>query len=138
MNINMRHGLKVTLTGNECLTIKKKIKMKKIYSLMVAVIAVVSCNKELINNDIQGEGSGITFKAIAEASTKTILGKGGAVTWNTGDKISVNGTEFITEETTIILETDDEKRVLEQIKDLKFILVSVPKKNYIITQLHCQ
>ena len=91
--------MKVISIGNECLTIKKKIKMKRIYSLMVAVIALVSCNKELTNNEIQGEGSGITFKAIAEASTKTVLGENGAVTWKAGDKISVNGTEFTTEGT---------------------------------------
>ena len=92
--------MKVTLTGNECLTIKTKIEMKRIYSLMVAVIAVfalVSCNKELINNDSQDGFSGITFKAIAEASTKTTLGANGAVTWNAGDMISVNGTTFTTE-----------------------------------------
>ena len=98
----MNHGMKQTLTGNECLTIKTKIEMKRIYSLMVAVIAVfalVSCNKELINNDSQDGFSGITFKAIAEASTKTTLGANGAVTWKTGDMISVNGTTFTTEGT---------------------------------------
>ena len=45
----------------------------------------------------------------------------------------MQNSEFITEETTIILETDDEKRVLEQIKDLKFEIID--KRKYGIAHI---
>jgi len=45
----------------------------------------------------------------------------------------MQNSEFITEETKIILETDDEKRVLEQIKDLKFEITD--KRKYGIAHI---
>ena len=45
----------------------------------------------------------------------------------------MQNSEFITEETKIILETDDEKRVLEQIKDLKFEIID--KRKYGIAHI---
>ena len=45
----------------------------------------------------------------------------------------IQNSEFITEETKIILETDDEKRVLEQIKDLKFEIID--KRKYGIAHI---
>lgn len=94
------------LIGNECLTIMTKINMKKIYSLMVALIAVsaiVSCNKELANGENLGVFSEITFTAVSEVETKTSLGEKDnnnvrPVTWNSGDEITVNGTVFKTAE----------------------------------------
>ncbi len=78
----------------------------------VALMAMVSCNKEEIgNNGVEGgQVSDIVFSAELEqpdggaavapaaAQTKTSLGEavGGVrpVTWNAGDKIKVNGVEF--------------------------------------------
>ena len=45
----------------------------------------------------------------------------------------MQNSEFIVEETKIILETDDEKRVLEQIKDLKFEIID--KRKYGIAHI---
>ena len=45
----------------------------------------------------------------------------------------MQNSKFITEETKIILETDDEKRVLEQIKDLKFEIID--KRKYGIAHI---
>lgn len=94
------------LIGNGCLTIMTKINMRKIYSLMVALIAVstiVSCNKELVNGEDLGVFSEITFTAVSEVETKTSLGEKDnnnvrPVTWNSGDEITVNGTVFKTAE----------------------------------------
>ena len=82
-----------------------KINMRKIYSLMVALIAVsaiVSCNKELVNGEDLGVFSEITFTAVSEVATKTAIGdkdenKARPVTWDPNDKITVNGVEFFTE-----------------------------------------
>ena len=93
------------LIGNGCLTIMTKINMRKIYSLMVALIAVsaiVSCNKELVNDEDLGVFSEITFTAVSEVATKTAIGdkdenNARPVTWISNDKITVNGVEFYTE-----------------------------------------
>ena len=45
----------------------------------------------------------------------------------------MQNSKFITNETTIILETDDEKRVIEQIKDLKFEIID--KRKYGIAHI---
>ena len=78
----------------------------------VALMAMVSCNKEEIgNNGVEGgQASDIVFSAELEqpdggaavapaaAQTKTSLGEAVGnvhpVTWNAGDKIKVNGVEF--------------------------------------------
>ena len=62
----------------------------------VALMALVSCNKE----ELQNNTNGVVFTAEFEqdASTKTTLGdkgeKGRKALWVEGDKISINGTEF--------------------------------------------
>ena len=45
----------------------------------------------------------------------------------------IENSEFITDKTKIILETDDEQRVLEQIKDLKFEIID--KRKYGIAHI---
>lgn len=92
------------LIGNECLTIMTKIKMRKIYTVMVALIAVssfVSCNKELVNSEDLGVFSEITFTAVSEVATKTSIGDKGEnnvrpVTWDANDEIIINGIVFKT------------------------------------------
>ena len=78
----------------------------------VALIATVSCNKELENNDVQGAASEVVFVAELEqpngdateapapaaVQTKTALGTTAngvtAVNWAKDDKIKINGVEF--------------------------------------------
>ena len=75
--------------------------MKKIYSFIVAAIAVlvsVSCSTQLAPDMTTGKYSDIIFTAYSELSTKTVLGNSNngirPVTWNGDEKITVNGTEF--------------------------------------------
>jgi len=68
----------------------------------VALMAMVSCNKEEINGLQGGEPSSITFTAESDA-TKTSLGEADAegvkaVNWVSGDQITVNGVLFSTED----------------------------------------
>ena len=66
----------------------------------VALVAMVSCNKEEINNGNEGQASDIVFVAEfdQDAQTKTALGEAvdgvRQATWVEGDKISINGVEF--------------------------------------------
>ena len=69
----------------------------------VALMALVSCNKEEINTPVlpqEGEASDIVFVAEfdQEAQTKTALGEvvegKRQATWVAGDEISINGTTF--------------------------------------------
>ena len=66
----------------------------------VALMAMVSCNKEEVNSGIEGQASDIVFVAgfDQDAQTKTALGEAvdgfRQATWVEGDKISINGVEF--------------------------------------------
>ena len=66
----------------------------------VALMALVSCNKEEINNGVQEPASDIVFVAEfeQEADTKIALGEKGdgvrKTTWVAGDQIKINGTVF--------------------------------------------
>ena len=95
----------MNLIGNS-LTIKTKKEMKKNLFMVAAVaIAMVSCNKEDINTPAlpqEGEVSDIVFVA-ESVQTKTAIGEADAdgnraVTWETGDAISINGVEFATQD----------------------------------------
>ena len=109
----MKVGEKKLQIGNRCLTIKtKKIMKKNLFMVAaVALIATVSCNKELENNSVQGPASDVVFVAELEqpgddvevaapaaAQTKTALGSTTngvtAVNWVKDDKIKINGVEF--------------------------------------------
>lgn len=75
--------------------------MKKILFMVATVaLAMVSCNKEEINNDVQKQASDIVFVAEfdQDAQTKTALGDvvegKRQATWVAGDEISINGTTF--------------------------------------------
>ncbi len=105
---SLKDGKKTILIGNRCLTIKTKKEMKKNLFMVaaVALMALVSCNKEEINNneiinDEQIETpSDIVFVAEFDngSETKTALGEvvDGVrqATWVKGDAISINGTTF--------------------------------------------
>ena len=96
------------LIGNRCLTIKTKKEMKKNLFMVaaVALMALVSCNKEEINNneiinDEQIETpSDIVFVAEFDQEADTKIALGDVVdgvrktTWEAKDKISINGVEF--------------------------------------------
>ena len=89
------------LIGNRCLTIKTKKEMKKNLFMVaaVALMALVSCNKEEINNGVQeAPVSDIVFEA-ETPMTKTTIGEADEngvrpVSWVVGDKITINGSEF--------------------------------------------
>lgn len=75
--------------------------MKKILFMVATVaLAMVSCNKEEINNGAQDQASDIVFVAEfgQEEQTKTALGDvvdgKRQATWVAGDEISINGTTF--------------------------------------------
>ena len=90
----------MTSIGNS-LTIKTKKEMKKNLFMVaaVALMALVSCNKEEINNGVQeAPVSDIVFEA-ETPMTKTTIGEADAngfrpVSWVVGDKITINGSEF--------------------------------------------
>ena len=99
-------GPKKTLFGNRCLTIKMKKEMKKNLFMVaaVALMALVSCNKEEANNGAQEPASDIVFVAEFEKDADTKIALGELVdgvrktTWVAGDKIKINGTEFSAKE----------------------------------------
>ena len=86
----------MTSIGNS-LTIKTKKEMKKNLFMVaaVALMALVSCNKEEINNGVQeAPVSDIVFEA-ETPMTKTTIGEADAngfrpVSWVVGDKITIN------------------------------------------------
>ena len=98
--------MKKILIGNRCLTIKTKKEMKKNLFMVaaVALMALVSCNKEEINNGVQEPASDIVFVAEFEQEADTKIALGDLVdgvrktTWVSGDKIKINGTEFTAKE----------------------------------------
>ena len=106
--VSLKAGKKTILIGNRCLTIKTKKEMKKNLFMVaaVALMALVSCNKEEINNneiinDEQIETpSDIVFVAEFDQEPDTKIALGEKVdgvrktTWEANDKISINGVEF--------------------------------------------
>ena len=98
---SFRAGKKASSIGNS-LTIKTKKEMKKNLFMVaaVALMALVSCNKEEINNGVQEPASDIVFVAEfeQEADTKIALGEKvdgvRKTTWVAGDQIKINGTVF--------------------------------------------
>ena len=100
----MKDGvLMMTFGANRCLTIKTKNEMKKNLFMVaaVALMALVSCNKEEINNggvDVapqpQGPSVLVEFTAsLGDEDTKTTLNEGKTL-WLESDKISINGQVF--------------------------------------------
>ena len=82
---------------------KKEMKKNLFMVAAVALMALVSCNKEEINNGVQEVASDIVFvgefdQDDQDADTKIALGelvdKVRKTTWVTGDQIKINGTEF--------------------------------------------
>ena len=98
--VSLRAGKKASSIGNS-LTIKTKKEMKKNLFMVaaVALMALVSCNKEEINNGVQEVPvSDIVFEA-ETPMTKTGIGEADAsglhpVSWVVGDRITINGSEF--------------------------------------------
>ena len=98
----------MTFGANRCLTIKTKKEMKKNLFMVaaVALMALVSCNKEEITNieNIAGDQietpSDIVFVAEFDQEPDTKIALGDLVdgvrktTWEAGDMIKINGTEF--------------------------------------------
>lgn len=109
---SLKAGKKASLIGNRCLTIKTKKEMKKNLFMVaaVALMALVSCNKEEINNneiinDEQIETpSDIVFVAEFDQEPDTKIALGNLVdgvrktTWVAGDEIKINGTVFSAKE----------------------------------------
>ena len=100
----MKVGMKMIWIGNRCLTIKTKKEMKKNLFMVaaVALMALVSCNKEEINNGVQEVPvSDIVFEA-ETPQTKTTLGEAvdgvRPVSWVVGDAITINGSTFTAKE----------------------------------------
>lgn len=89
----------MTFGANRCLTIKTKKEMKKNLFMVaaVALMAMVSCNKEEVNNggEVSYEPSVIVeFTAsLGGESTKTTLSEGKTL-WVETDEISINGEVF--------------------------------------------
>ena len=99
---SLKSGKKKLSSGNRCLTIKTKKEMKKNLFMVaaVALMALVSCNKEEINNGVQEPASDIVFVAEFEQEADTKIALGDLVdgvrktTWVAGDQIKINGTVF--------------------------------------------
>ena len=98
----------MTFGANRCLTIKTKNKMKKNLFMVaaVALMALVSCNKEEINNGVvdpqepQTPSVTVEFTAsLGEEETKTTLDFENKKTlWVETDEISINGQKFTIKE----------------------------------------
>ena len=90
----------MTFGANRCLTIKTKKEMKKNLFMVaaVALMALVSCNKEGINNDGVDQSNQpsviVEFTAsLAVDATRTTLSEGKTL-WLESDEISINGEIF--------------------------------------------
>ncbi len=92
----------MTFGANRCRTIKTKKEMKKNLFVVaaVALMALVSCNKEEINNGAAEQPQSqepsvlVEFTAsLGEESTKTTLSEGKTL-WLESDEISINGEVF--------------------------------------------
>ena len=88
-------------SGNRCLTIKTKKEMKKNLFMVaaVALVALVSCNKETDSPVQPAPVSDIKFEAeFVNEQTKTSIGDAEngyrTVTWELGDLVHINGTLF--------------------------------------------
>ncbi len=99
--VALKIGVKKTF-GNRCITIKTKKGMKKNLFMVaaVALMALVSCNKEEINNNVveqpQEPSYYVEFVAsIAEdADTKAFDAATPKTYWVEGEAISINGKKF--------------------------------------------
>ena len=99
--VALKIGVKKTF-GNRCITIKTKKEMKKNLFMVaaVALMALVSCNKEEINNNVveqpQEPSYYVEFVAsIAEdADTKAFDPATPKTYWVEGEAISINGKKF--------------------------------------------
>ena len=99
--VALKSGVKKTF-GNRCITIKTKKEMKKNLFMVaaVALMALVSCNKEEINNNVveqpQEPSYYVEFVAsIAEdADTKAFDAATPKTYWVEGEAISINGKKF--------------------------------------------
>jgi hypothetical protein len=73
----LKNGRKTNCLGNRCLTINELKKMRKIYSFMVAAVAIfaaVSCNKELPQGNELPVGETVVYTASVDgADTKAVL-----------------------------------------------------------------
>ena len=93
----------MTFGANRCITIKTKKEMKKNLFMVaaVALMAMVSCNKEEINNggaDVQAQEPSVLVEftaSLGEDATKTTLDAANKKTlWVKTDEISINGEVF--------------------------------------------
>ena len=110
----------MTFGANRCLTIKPTKEMKKNLFMVaaVALMAMVSCNKEDINNggvDVTPEPTvTVEFEAGFAVETKTALDAEGTKTvWTAEDRISINGQEFKVSEI-----KEDGKAIFVNVADL--------------------
>ena len=89
--------------GNRCLTIKTKKEMKKNLFMVaaVALMALVSCNKEVTTSEeIAPVGETVTFEASVDGAETKVALNGKMSNWENGDKITIHngdgGYEFAT------------------------------------------
>ena len=85
-------------SGNRCLTINESRTMKKIYSFMVAAVALfaaASCNKELPQENLPAVGETVVYTASTDgADTKAVLNETTKKSeWVAGDAITVHDGE---------------------------------------------
>ena len=85
-------------SGNRCLTINESRTMKKIYSFMVAGVALfaaASCNKELPQENLPAVGETVVYTASTDgADTKAVLNETTKKSeWVAGDAITVHDGE---------------------------------------------
>ena len=95
--------MKKISSGNRCLTIKTKKEMKKNLFMVaaVALMALVSCNKEVTPSEENAPvGEIVTFEASVDGADTKVALNGKISNWENGDKITVhngdNGYEFST------------------------------------------
>ena len=85
--------MKKTSSGNKCLTINELRIMKKIYSFMVAAVALfaASCNKELPQEQLPAGETVVYTASVDGADTKAVLNEATKKSeWVAGDAITVH------------------------------------------------
>ncbi|MBO4475145.1 MAG: hypothetical protein J5737_00270, partial [Bacteroidales bacterium] len=71
--------------------------MKKLFILLTAIAAVVSCSKEKDNIEPAAALSPMTFKAVGEITKTSLAADEKSIIWSTSDKINVfSGASFAT------------------------------------------
>ena len=93
----LKDGKKKNSTGNRCLTINESKTMKRIYSFMVATVALVaavSCNKEFEQENIPAGGQTVVYTATVdqndEPEAKAVLDQTTKKSkWTSTDAITV-------------------------------------------------